>query len=45
MAGTETLVATVVCMLTFSVVGHCLTANLFVTVYAVGAKTATNLGT
>ena len=31
-AGAETLAATVVCMLTFSILGHGLTANLFVTV-------------
>ncbi len=32
MAGTEMLAATVVCMLTFSILGHGLIANLFVTV-------------
>ena len=44
-AGTETLAATVVYMLTFSILGHCLTANLCVTVYAARAKTDPDLGT
>ncbi len=38
-AGTETLAATVVCMVTFRILGHGLNANLFVTVYAARAKT------
>ena len=37
-AGTETLVATVVCVGTFSILGHGLTANLFVTVDPARAK-------
>ena len=45
MAGTEALAATVVCMLTFSILGHGLTANWFLTVYAAQAKTDPNLGT
>jgi NhaP-type Na+/H+ or K+/H+ antiporter len=44
-AGTETLAAAVVCMVTFSILGHDLTANLFVAVYAALAKTDPNLGT
>ncbi len=37
-AGTETLAATVVCMGTFSILGHGLTAYSFVTVYPARAK-------
>ena len=39
MAGTETFAVTVVCMVTFSILGRGLTANSFVTVYPARAKT------